>query len=537
MRHIILLSLVTMTACMVGSTPPPPQLKVTSPDRAMVQSDAGQVVVKGVAQPGTDGSPIVKVTVNKVPAMLAADGSFTATVDVPAGATLLETVAITDQGGAATDARAVEVGQLRPVGTSIDRAVTAALSADAFARLSAAAGPLVKSMNLAAMLAPLQPMATLGDDIANLRLSITSLTLGDVKLSLAPVDGGLSFSAELDGLSVAARADYAGTLVVDGTTQISMTAQQVTIAGTLVVTPAGTAGFTTTIASPTIRTAGLHLSADGLTGQLVDRLQSQLDSTIQSFAQQTAQTALTPLINQALGALGGPQSIDVLGNKLDLQASPSAVTFTSAGALVTMNLAAKLEGSESSPGYIFTPNGTPALDVSQGVQLALADDLINELLAEVHQLGLLDIKLDQDFGPFDGAEIKLTVPPMITANTDDGAMRLVLGDMVVTLSDHGKPAVSAAINASVDLAIVRGSTSQEIALQFGKVDLFVNLLGDSTDGGDSALGAATTGINLQLSSLSQFLITVPVPSVAGVTLDNLALRGDSGYVVVSGQVH
>jgi hypothetical protein len=49
--------------------------------------------------------------------------------------------------------------------------------------------------------------------------------------------------------------------------------------------------------------------------------------------------------------------------------------------------------------------------------------------------------------------------------------------------------------------------------------------------------AAATGIGLQLDSLDKFLITVPVPSVAGVTLDNLALRADSGYVLVSGQVH
>ena len=100
--------------------------------------------------------------------------------------------------------------------------------------------------------------------------------------------------------------------------------------------------------------------------------------------------------------------------------------------------------------------------------------------------------------------------------------------------------ISAAINAQVDLAILRGTKPQEIALQFGKVHLFVNLLdpnsADQVDAGDLS-GAAGAGIGLQLDSLKQFLITVPVPSVAGVSLDNLSLRGDSGYVVMSGQVH
>lgn len=52
-----------------------------------------------------------------------------------------------------------------------------------------------------------------------------------------------------------------------------------------------------------------------------------------------------------------------------------------------MNVHTKLAGSATSPGYIFTPNGTPTLDVSEGIQLALAGDLVNELLAEVHAIG------------------------------------------------------------------------------------------------------------------------------------------------------
>jgi len=536
--HLVLVGCVVLAGC-IGSMPPPPQLTVTSPQRGMVQTQAGEVMVQGTALPGADGAAIAKVTVNDVPATLAADGSFTAVVDIPAGAMLLETVATSSEGGSATDARAVQIGELRPVGSGIDRAVTAALSADAFAKLSAAAGPLIKTANLTALLAPMQPIANLGDDLVNLKLSITSLTLGDAKIALTPVDGGLKFSAELDGLSVAANAVYAGALVPDGSTAITITADQVTIAGTLVVTPAGTAGFTTKIASPAVHTTNLKLQASGLVGQVLDLLDSNLDSTIQSIATSTAESAMEPLINDALGALAGPQQIDVLGNKLDLQASPSAVTFSQAGALVTMNVAAKLEGSEASPGYIFTPNGTPVMNVTTGIQLGLADDLLNELLAEIHALGLLDIHIDQDFGPFDGAEIKLTVPPMITANTPDGSMRLVLGDMVASFSEHGSPVLSAAINAQVDLSILRGPTPQDIALQFGKVHLFVNVLGDpaNPNGGDEVNGAATAGIALQLDSLSQFLITVPVPSVAGVTLDNLALHADAGYVVVSGQVH
>lgn len=529
--------LVFSIAACVGQPPPAPVLRISSPQRGLVMADAGKVTVTGQALPAPrSGDDITKVTVNDVTATLAADGSFTADIDVPVGAELIETAAYASSGAKAVDARAVHVGQMTPVGTGVDRAVTATLSADAFARLSAAAGPILKATDFASLLGPMQPMANVGDDLANAQISISKLALGDVKISLVPVDGGLQFSAELDALDVGAQVAYGGALVVDGSTAVTAKASQLTISGTLVVTPAGASGFTTKIASPSVRTTGLDIQASGLVGSILQLVNDNLGSTIQDAATQSAEQALEPLINDALGALAGPQQIDVLGNKLDLIATPAAIKFTSAGALVSMNVQAKIEGSEKSPGYIFTPNGTPSLDVSGGVQLALADDLVNELLAEVHAMGLLDIHLEGDYGVFDTADIKLDLPPMISANVGDGSLRLVIGDMDAMFSDHGTPVVHAAVNASVDLQILPGDSAQQIALQFGKVDVFVNAIGDGQPGGDVE-GAASAGIGLQLDNLSQFLITLPVPSVAGVTLDSLSLRGDSGYVVVAGQVH
>jgi len=534
------LGLVLATAACKGPTPPPPVLTVTAPARSLVQDQAGQLTVTGTAMPGPSGDRVAQVTVNKVPATLGPDGAFTATIDAPKGAMLLETVATSEAGGVATDARAVQCGQLRPVGAGIDRAVTAALSADAFARLSAAAGPLLKTMDLTALLAPLQPMVTAGDDLVNLKLSVTGLRFTDTKIAMAPVSGGLSFSAELDGLDATANVVFAGALVPDGSTVVTVHADQATIAGTLTITPAGTAGFTTALISPTVHTTGLQLNASGTAGQVLSLLNSVLGSAVETIVTQSAQLAMAPLVNQALGALAGPQKLDVLGKTLDLQMSPSAVTMSPTGALVTMNLQAMLEGSESSPGYIFTDNGVPAMDPGHGVQLGLADDLVNELFAEVHALGLLDLSLQQDFGAFDAARLQLTMPPMLSANTSDGAMRLVIGDMIATFSRHGSTLVKAAVNAQVDLKIVPAADAQKVALQLGTLELQLNLLdgaSDSTVNPDDLQGAASDGIAIQLDSLSKLLITLPVPAVAGIQLENLSIGADSGYVVMSGQIH
>jgi len=531
------LLIATVVACESGT---PPVLTVTSPTRSLVQSETGKLTVTGTVMPGVAGDAVTGVMVNNVPAKLTSDGAFTAVLDAPLGAMLLETVATSDSGGSVTDMRAVQTGQLRPVGAGIDRAITAALSADAFSKLSAAAGPLIKGMNLPAMLAPLQPMVNSGDSLANLKLAVTDLKFADIKIALAPVNGGLSFSAQISSLAVTANASYAGALIPDGSTTVNVAADQVTIAGTLAVTPSGVAGFTSSLVNPAVNLVGLRLSASGLPGEILSLLDSVLGSSMQTVVANAAELAIGPLVNQALGALAGPQQIDLLGKKLHFQVSPSAVAFSPKGAVVTLNLGVLIEGSEVSPGYIFTSNGAPAMDGSHGIQLGLADDLVNELLAEVHALGLLDLKLNHDFGVFDTAQFKLTMPPMISANNKNGAMRLVLGDMIAAFSKQGSPVVSAAVNAQIDLKIAPAGDGRMVALQLGAAAVQVNLLDGTANPmgltGDDLAGATSQAIAVQTDSLSKLLITIPVPAIAGIQLTNLSLGADSGYVMVSGQI-
>lgn len=534
---IAVLLVATVVACDSGT---PPVLTVTSPTRSLIQSGTGKLTVTGTAMPGVAGDTVTQVMVNKVPAKLGPDGAFTAVLDAPQGAMLLETVASSDSGGSVTDMRAVQTGQLRPVGAGIDRAITAALSVDAFSKLSAAAGPLIKGMNLPAMLAPLQPMVSSGDSLANLKLAVTDLKFTDIKIALAPVNGGLSFSAQISGLAVTANAIYAGTLVPDGSTTVNVAADQVMIAGTLAVTPSGVAGFTSKLVNPAVNLVGLRLSASGLPGQILSLLNSVLGSSMQTVVAKAAELAIGPLVNQALGALAGPQQVDVLGKKLHFQMSPSAVAFSPQGAVVTLNLGVLIEGSEGSPGYIFTSNGAPTMDGSHGIQLGLADDLVNELLAEVHALGLLNLSLHQDFGVFDAAQFKLTMPPMISADTKNGAMRLVLGDTIATFSKQGSPVVSAAVNAQIDLKIAPAGDGRMVALQLGAAAVQINLLDGTANPmgltSDDLAGATSQVLGFQTESLSKLLITIPVPAIAGIQLKNLSLGADSGYVMVSGQI-
>lgn len=523
-----------------GQAKEPPALHVTSPARSLVQGQAGSLTVNGTALPGADGEPITKVMVNGVEATLHPDGSFNAAIDLAQGETLIQTVATNESGSTATDTRAVQAGQLQPVGSNVPRAVAAALSADAFTKLSAAAGPIIKGINIPALIAPLQPMLDLSNSIASAQLFVDNVKFSDVKIGLTPVQGGLAFSAEIDQLDVPAEAKFSLFGFGLGDESLEVTADKIVVAGTLKVTPAGMSGFKTELVNPKVQLTKFVLHAGSIPDAIVNLL--DLQSTIQTIIARVAELLMGPLVNQALGALAGPQTLPVLGHQLTMQVAPSSVSFTPAGGLVEIDMKALLAGSESSPGFIFTANGSPAMDPTFGFQLGLADDLANELLAELAAVGALNLSVPQDVGVFDTVQIQMTLPPMISADPSDGTgeMRLMLGDMLATFTSHGAPVGKAAINARVELKIAPGAGGSSVALQLGTPEIHVDTLDDvaNTTGlsGQDLASATAVGLGAQIDTISKLLVAIPVPSIAGLSFRNLSLTGDDGYVLVSGQL-
>lgn len=523
-----------------GRVKEPPVLKVASPARSLVRAGAGQLLVTGTAAPNDSGDAVEKVLVNNVQATLAADGSFHALIDIPAGATLIETVARGVNGTTAHDTRAVQAGAMRAVGTNVPSAVTAAMSADTFAKISRAVGPILKGVDMRALLAPLQPMVHIddpnGEDCAFARAFVDDLKFSDVRLALAPVQGGLSFSAELDHLDVAGHARYA-VLCVHGSSTLRITADRIAIAGTLDVTPNGMAGFNTRLVNPRVTVTGFHLSASGVPGDILDLL--HLDSAIQLIVAKGAELAMNPLMNKALGALGGPQKLDVVGQQLTMQVAPSSISFDPGGAVLAMNMTALLAGSEASPGYIYTENGSPAMDPGHGFQLGLADDLVNQLMAELQALGALDLSMAKPTQAFDTAQIHLTLPPMISADAADGTMRLVLGDLMATFTNHGTPVARAAINAKVDLKIGAGPGGGSVMLQLGTPEIRVDTLDDIANAtgvaDDDLAQAVTASLTAELSTLTTLLGFIPLPAIAGLQVRDISIGSDDGYVMVSGR--
>ncbi len=525
-----------------GNAPEPPVLKVTSPQRSLLQEGTAQIKVTGMVASNAEGTPVEKVLVNNVQATVEADGSFHALIDVPVGATLIHTVARDAAGTEASDTRAVHAGELRTAGSNIESAVAAAISTQAFAKISAAAGPIVEGMDLGAMIAPMQPMIRSGDptdlgeeDCLFARGFINDLNLTNVELSLIPKQGGISFRAQIDGLDVPGRARYA-VACVSGTTDFRVTASSVVVAGTLLVTPNGVKGFKTDLQSPQVTITNLNIDASGIPGTIIDML--DLDQRIEDIVPLAAKLAMEPLMNQALGALAGPKQLELLGKTMNMEMAPADISFDPAGGLVVLDMKMMIGGAESAK-FVYTPNGMPNLDPGTGFQIGLADDLANEMMAEATAIGLLNLSMPKPSGTFDTIDLSMTLPPMISADPADGMMKVVLGDTVATFKLNGNPVAKAAINATLGLKISTAANGYGVALELGEPVIHVTTLDDIANdtrfADDDLARTVEAGLHGQIDTISKLLVNIPLPEVAGLQMRNLSVGSDDGYVMVKGQ--
>jgi hypothetical protein len=546
MRNLLTIStaLLAIAACdsAPGTLPEPPVLKVTSPMRSLVQNGAGALMVTGTVTPNSEGDVIQKVMVNGVEAHVNPDGTFNAQIMVKPGATLITTVAKDVDGGVAQDTRAVHAGDLRPNGSMVERAVTAAISKESFAKIAGAAGTMVEGMDIMSMIGPMQPMMRY-DDPASLneedclfaRGYIENVAFTNVDIKLVPKVGGITFSLAIDKLNVPGHVRF-GAACVKGTTGFKVTADKITVGGTLMVTPDGMNGFKTDLKDPVINVQNLNVDVSGVPDWMEGFLSDGVQGAINTFAPM----AMKPVMNMALGALGGPKTLDILGKTMDMQVVPADVFFDANGGLVVMDMKMSIRGTENAKGFIYTENGLPSLEPGKGFQLGLSDDLANQMMNQAGALGLLNLGMPAEGGTFDATQVSMTLPPMISADPADGKMKVILGDMIATFTFQGTPVAKAAINAAIDLKIDPANNGYGVAVQLGKPEIHVTVLDDIANATrmqdedlERAVGICLTA---QIASISKLLAGIPLPQVAGLQMRNLSVGADDGYVMVKGEL-
>jgi hypothetical protein len=531
-------------ACSSSDGPPgdPPVLKVISPERGTIQSGLADVEVRGIVTPAPDygdgpGLPIQEVEVNGVPAQVAADGSFTALVPIGAGATMLKTIAKDTGGNEATDTRTLAAGNLLPLDSIINDGVTAAISDEAFAKLAEMAGTLIKQQDLGAMVQVMNPVVNSGDgpDCLYAQAWIRDLDMSNAQLRLTPYSGGLRLWAQIDDLDVPVDTNYA-VACLDGDTAARITADRVTIEGNLAIGLVN-GEVDVQLVDPTVDVDDLDIDADGIPGAIIDML--ALDNLVGWVVPYAVDLFIGPMINDAI--VGGiaqvePVTVDILGHSLTTWMKPSAIAFDPAGGKITLDSRFTMAGSEASPGLIYTENGVPSMDAGNGFQIAMADDAINQLANGFWAVGAMNLTIPHKAGQFDTLKTEARLPPMMSASSADGDMKMIVGDMIVTLVAEGVEEAKLAFNAEISMSMDSEGNIMKLSLDPPVVNIDVtDEIPNTTNLSDEDLETIHHAvIGHMMDTLLPLVGAVPLPSFAGARLVDVDINGRNGYVTVSG---
>jgi hypothetical protein len=516
----------------------PPELKVVSPVRGTMQEGLHTVDVLGTVAPNPDTEvAIASVTVNGVAATVDVEGNFRAQVPVHAGANMIKTVAVATDGGEQTDTRAVITGAMQPLHSAVDNALQASLSKQAFVRLGTFAGDQIAAANLSTLLMPMNPVVAKGlsnghEDCLYGKVNVRNgVDVTDANLQLTPTATGLAMDVSLDRVVAPLHARYA-VACLDGDTDITVRATQIRIKGNLGVTVSG-GRVHVKLLTPQVTLTGFDLDASGLPGTILDLL--DLDQEIGNIMATATEKFVGPMVEKAIeGVKVGEQHVSLLGQDLGITVSPVAVHFDTAGADISLDTAMIVAAAPASTSFVYTDDNTPPARTNSGLELAVADDAINQVMAGFWAAGALERTIAYDSGLADTVVIHATTPPIVSAGAA-GSLHRTVGDQIATMEKNGEPLTSLALNLEVALkAEPSPLDSGVVRLTLGLPTITTDVLQDATGLDRDSMERLLPGlVQAQLDGFAPILGSIPMPAIQGIRPVDLHLGGSGGYLTVA----
>lgn len=522
--------------------PTAPRVHITSPTRGTNAGDVATVTVKGTVT--DDSGEVAEVKVNDVVATVAG-GEFTAQVPVKAGTNLLHAIAKDKQGNTGKESRAVVAGPQATLARMIPDAITATLSAQTIDAIARGATNFIKSGNLMSAVAPLNPVVDAGTtngvpDCLYGQAMISSMSVSDADIVMAPQNGGIFVSAELTNPSVGMHLQWAVSCL-DGDADIVVRASKVSVQGNLKIGVAG-GKFDIRLENQNVQIEGFDLQLGGIPGTIVDML--KLDTAMGPILGWAVERFVVPMLNTSLAGLNETKTVDVFGRELIIDVKPSQVNFTPAGGMILVNTSMRAKGDSGS--FVFVPNTLPTMDMTVGFQLAVADDAANQLLTSLYSAKGLDATLDLKNGSygevgtlFDSVQLEAKAPPFVDAN--DNKLVMTVGDLVATFKNGNAVSTMVAINAEVELKVVEGMDGK-LRFDVGTPTTYVDILDEEIIEGSNSLSNADFEaiVSFALSRVvavgSGSLGAIPLPSFGGVGVTDLSINNEFGYLIVGGEI-
>ena len=538
-----LAAILTLAACASSGTSSgsdaPPTLTISAPSRG-TSADGSTVTVTGIA---TDDAPGVRVTVNGMDTPVGKDGSFSATVTLDPGISVIETHAIDKKGQDVRDVRAILAGSLAPTDGSKTAPIGAHASAQTITAIAGAIATDAKAIDYTAEAKTLNPIYS--DTSCNgAVVDVNTVSLSDVAVSLVPGTGKLAAKVTLKNVSVKLDVHFRA-LCISGSDTVTISASAANISGDLAVTVSG-GKLQTSLANASVTLDNFNLSAGGVPSFVVDLFNGTVRTKVQDALTHVVATQVPPIANSKLsGLLAKGFSAKVLGASTTLTATPTTAQIAATG--IYLGVSTKLVVTGGTGGMFLEQTPPDALSLmgqTKNLGLAIANDLVNQLLAGLWAAGAFDQKvpvsslsvlaalLDPDATQL---ELTLSLPPTVQSD-GTGNLQLALGDAMISVQDQsGNELQKIALSLSTSLAM-DASPAGAISMALGTPTVYAQVLGQADDGSrpltDKQVEGIVTGAwGVVSQQASDALGRLPMPTIAGVKLGAPTVQAIQNYVV------
>ena len=540
MRAIAVAScLSSLVACTdTGEDVTPPTIEITSPERG-TSTDGATVTVTGVVKDDRAG---VRARVNGQDITPAADGSFSATVQVTEGISIIETHAIDAASNDTRDVRAVLAGTLGTADGSQVSPLGARVGVAAFGKLGDALGVTAGGMDWTAIGTSMNPVYD-SSGCNSAKIDIRSITLSSVDVDLAPATGKLGAAIVINNVVVKMHTNFRA-LCIGGSTNIEVKASKAKINGDLAVAVKAGA-IDASLPAATVQLEGFQLDVSGVPGAIESLIKGEARKAVEKALTNAIKDKVPELANeQFANLLAKPVAANVFGHPLTLTTTPKEVSLSADGLYVAVDTKVKVTGGEGGM-YVSSPSPmSSSLMPTTGLGIAVADDTVNQLFAGLWAAGAIDqeVGLDGQLAILasllddDAAKLQLQAMLPPTVSGDGAGLVLAIGDLMLNVKDSsGTQIQQIALSVKTTLQASPTQTGQ-VTLTVGQPELFAQVI-SQTDAIDRPMtseqfeGLINGAWGLVGGQADAALANLQMPSIGGVTFGAPAVEGRGGYMV------
>jgi len=537
MRGIAILVLSTTVGCGGAAGDEPPTLDVVTPERGTT-ADTHDITVTGHVVDDASG---VRVTVNGSDAEVASDGSFTATLAVDDGITLIETHAIDTSGNDVRDVRAVLAGNLAPSDGTLGAPIAARVGTAGFAKVGAALAGVAQGLDWNALALGMNPVYN-SSGCNSAKIDIQELTVGTIAIGLTPNDGAIGTAVTIDDVYVKMHVSFKA-VCIGGSTTVQIRSSRAHVNGDLAL--AASAGkLTASLPSSSVQLDGFSLDVSGIPGAIESLVKGEARKAAEKALDNVVKAQVPPRASEALGGLlAQPLQTAILDHQTTFTITPDAVAIDGDGMLASVDTKVLVSGGEGGM-FVSSPSSlSSSAWASNDLGVAIADDVVNQLLSGLWASGAVAPSLSLD-GPAGilGAvldpdarsiALDLKLPPVVKAN--GGVLELAIGDAILHVQDaSGVEIQQFALSLTTSLAAMPTS-SGGLSVTVGDPTIKAQVLMEREAGstsGDQLEGIVGGAWGLVGGLIGDALGNLPLPSVAGISLGAPSLVGQDGFLVV-----